>query len=184
MPTIKYSHQDRVVNILFRLEQTSTLGLLIVQVGLWKKTHQFPVTAGHSTPLSVLRSYSKDQFCKLLGPNALEFSVEETRARLARVLQGPQSAGVPYIYAPLPGSISQRDMHDLHREHELAQFDDSAEFVAWFVQSRFVQVFCRQSEFELAAEALAVFTPSPLLDEIWRHWRLFLAPASQVSAPA
>lgn len=185
MPTIKYSHQvNPTVSVSFRLEQTSTLGLLIIQFGLFKKTHQVQVTAEHVSALSVLRSYSKEQFCKLLGPNALEFSVEETRARLARVLQGPASAVVPCIYAPLPGSITQRDINELHREHELAQFEDSAEFVSWFVQSRFAQVFCRQSEFELAAESLAVFAPSPLLDEIWRHWRLFLAPAKPVGAPA
>lgn len=185
VPTIKYVHQvNPTVSVSFRLEQTSSLGLLIIQFGLYKKTHQVKVTPEHVSALSVLRSYSKEQFSQLLGPNALEFSVEDTRAQLARVLQGPQSAGVPHIYAPLPGSISQRDMHDLHREHELAQFEDSAEFVAWFLQSRFAQVFCRQSEFELAAESLAVFTPSPLLEEIWRHWRLFLAPVKQVSAPA
>lgn len=182
MPTIKYSNQvSQALNIAFRLEQASTLGLLVIQLGLLKKTHQIPVKAGYSSPLNVLRSYSKGQFFQLIGPDALEFSVEHTRARLAQLLQG-QVFG--FTSEPQQGAVSQNVMNELHSELETAQFEDSAEFLAWFMQSRFAQVYCRPTEFELAAESLAVFAPSPQLEEIWRHWRLFLAPENQVSAPA
>lgn len=186
MPTIKYTNQiSQALDIHFRLAQSSTLGLLFIQFGLFKKTHQIPVAAEYSSPRNVLRAYSKGQFFQLFGPDSLEFSVEHTRAKLSLLLQSPQnSAGDYHIYAPHPGAVSQNVMSELHRELEMAQFEDCAEFLAWFVQSRFAQVFCRSTEFELAAESLAVFMPDPQLEEIWRHWRLFLSQETPISAPA